>query len=47
MGGDEGENVRRNTVYGDERVPPLANSRQCSRGVVIELRGLAEGKAKC
>jgi hypothetical protein len=38
MGGDEGENVERNTVDRNKRVPPLADGCQCGRGVLIELR---------
>ena len=38
MGGDEGEDVKRNTVDRNERVPPLADSCQCSRSVFVELR---------
>ena len=38
MGGDEGEDVERNTVDRNQRVPPLADSRQRGRGVLVELR---------
>jgi hypothetical protein len=45
MGGDEGKDIQRDTVYGNERVPPFANSRQRGRGILIKLRNLVEGEA--
>jgi hypothetical protein len=42
MGGDEGENVQRDAVYTNERVPPLADSRQRGRGILVELRHRTE-----
>ena len=42
MGGDEGKDIQRDTVYANERVPPLADIRQCSRNVPVELRDIIE-----
>ena len=36
MGGDQGKNIRWYAVYGNEGVHPLADGRQCSRGVIIQ-----------
>jgi len=30
MGGDQGNDIQRNAVYGNEGVLPLADGRQCS-----------------
>ena len=45
MGGDEGKDVQRNTVYGSERVLPLADSHQRGRDILVELRNLIGGEA--
>jgi hypothetical protein len=44
MSGDEGKNFRQDPIDGDERVPPLADSRQCGRGIPVELRNGIEGE---
>ena len=44
MGGDQGKDVQRDTVYGNEGVPPLPDSRQRSRDILVELRNLIEGE---
>lgn len=44
MRGDEGKDIQRNTVYANERVPPLADIRQCDRNVPVELRNIIEDK---
>lgn len=38
MGGDEGKDVQRNAVDGNQRVPPLAYIRQYDRNISVELR---------
>jgi hypothetical protein len=43
IGGDERENVERDAIERDERVPPLADSRQRGRGILIKLRNHIEG----
>jgi len=45
MGRDEGKDIQRNTVYANERVPPLAEIRQCGREVPVELRNVIKGEA--
>ena len=45
VGGDKGENVQRDTIDGDERVPPLADIRQSDRSILIKLRHRVEGKS--
>jgi len=40
MDGDEGKNIQRDTVYGNKRVPPLADTRQRSQSIPVELRNL-------
>ena len=42
MSEDQGEDVQREAVYGNEGVHPLADSRQCSRGILVELRNLIQ-----
>jgi hypothetical protein len=44
MGGDEGKDIQWDTVYGNERVPPFANSRQRGRGLLVELGNLSKVK---
>ena len=44
VGGDKGENVQRDAIGGDERVPPLANGRQGGRSILVELRNRVEGE---
>jgi hypothetical protein len=44
MDGDEGEDVQRDSIYANERIPPFANSRQRSGGILIKLRDLVEGE---
>ena len=44
MGRDEGENLQRETIDGDERVPPLTDSLQRSKGIPVELRNGIEGE---
>ena len=43
ISGDEREDVERDAIDRDERVPPLADSRQRGRGVLIKLRNRVEG----
>ena len=43
VGRDKGEDFLRETIYGDERVPPLADVRQRDRSVLIEFRDHIEG----
>ena len=45
MGGDEGKDIQRNAVYANERVLPLAEIRQRSRKVPVELGNITEGEA--
>jgi hypothetical protein len=45
MGRDEGKDIQRDSVYVNERVPPLANSRQCGRGILVELGNTIESEA--
>ena len=42
--GDEGENFRRDAIDGDERVSPLADSRQRGRSILVERRNCTEGE---
>jgi hypothetical protein len=44
MGGDEGKDIQRDAVYMNEGVPPLADSRQRGRGILVELRNLIDGE---
>ena len=43
IGGDEGKDVQREAVDGNERVLPFANCRQRGRGVTIKLRDVIQG----
>jgi len=45
VGGDEGEDVQRNTVDVNEGVPPLADARQCGRDIPAELGDVCGGEA--
>ena len=45
MGGNEGKDVQRNTVYGSERVLPLVDTRQRRRCIPAKLRNLVESEA--
>ena len=45
MGGDEGKDLHRDAVYGNEGIPPLADGRQRGRGIPVELRNPVEGEA--
>jgi len=44
MGGDYGEDVQRETVYGNEGVDPLADGHHRSRGIPVEIRNLTQGE---
>ena len=44
MGGDERNNIQRDAIDGDERVPPLADIRQRRRNISVELRNIVEGE---
>ena len=45
MGGDEGKNLQRDAVYGNEGIPPLADGGQHGRCIPVELTNFAEGEA--
>jgi len=45
VGGDEGKDIRRETIDVNEGVPPLADVRQRGRDVPVELRNVVEGEA--
>jgi hypothetical protein len=45
IGGDKSENVKRDAIDRDERVPPLADRRQRGRGVMVKLRNHIQSEA--
>ena len=45
MGGNQGKNLQRDAVYGNEGVPPLADGRQNGRDIPVKLRNLVEREA--
>ena len=45
MGGDEGKNLQRDAIYGNEGIPPLADGRQRDRYIPVKLRNLVEREA--
>ena len=45
MGGDEGKNLQRDAIYGNERVPPLADGCQRGRDIPVKLINLVEREA--
>ena len=45
MGGYEGEDIPRDAVNGNERVPPFANIHQRRRGIFVKSRDLVKGEA--
>ena len=45
MVGDEREDIQRDAIDGDERVPPLADIRQRRRNISVELGNIVEGVA--
>ena len=45
MGGDEGKDIQRDAVDGNEGVPPLADGDQRGRDVLVELRKGIKGEA--
>ena len=45
MGGDEGKDIQRNAVYAKEGVPPLPDSCQRGRDVLVQLRNIIESEA--
>ena len=45
MGRDEGKDIQRDAVYGNERIPPLANIHQRRRSIPAELGNIVEGEA--
>ena len=45
IGGDEGKDIQRNAVYAKEGVPPLPNSCQRGRDVLVQLRNIVESEA--
>ena len=42
--GDQGKDIRWDTVYGNEGVDPLTDGRQRSRGIPVEIRNLIQGE---
>ena len=45
VGGDEGKDIQRDAVDTNERVPPLADVRQCGRNIPVELGDIVKGEA--
>ena len=45
MGGDEGQYIQREAVYGGERVLPFADGHQRGCGIFVKLRNLVKGEA--
>ena len=45
MGGDQGKNLQRDAIYGNEGIPPLADGRQRDRDIPVKLRNLVEREA--
>ena len=45
MGGDYGDDTRREVVYGSEGVDPLANGRQCGQGIMLEFQNFIQGES--
>ena len=43
MGGDEGKDIQRDAIYANEGVPPLADSCQCGRSILVESGNLFKG----
>jgi len=44
MSGDQGEDIRREAVYGNEGVNPLVDGRQCGQGIPFEFQNLIQGE---
>ena len=45
MGGDEGKDVQRNAVYAKEGVPPLPDSCQRGRDILVQSRNVIKSEA--
>ena len=44
IGGDEGKDIRREAAYGNQRVYPFTDGRQCSRSTSVEFGNVIKGE---